>query len=77
MEPTDHPITEAKVRLEFILVIGIVFICHSIFVSGTSNKLKGGGGVFLSAFVTPVLVALHTIPTFIVVGLLYWWLYAF
>ena len=68
-------------RLEFAVVIGIVLLMHSIYWAGA--KAASGGenteqaGYKDIAFLALLLTVASSIPTFIVVGLLYWWLYAF
>ena len=66
-------------RLEFILVIGIVLLMHIIYVAGTIAHSKEKTDVVETFFVFSLLLPLFTlatsIPTFIVGGLLYWWLY--
>ena len=68
-------------RLEFVVVIGIVLLMHSIHWAGA--KAASGGenteqaGYKDIAFLAPLYTVASSIPTFIVVGLLYWWLYAF
>ena len=66
-------------RLEFVVVIGIVLIMHSIFVGIYTNRNIEGKNAVSSlarfAFLAPLNTLLTSIPTFMVVGLLYWWLY--
>jgi len=70
-------------RLEFVVVIGIVLLMHSIYWAGWAASQKGGDNVSVFnelkgiAFFAPLATVASSIPTFIVVGLLYWWLYAF
>ena len=66
-------------RLEFVVVIGIVLIMHSIYVAGSSASQKGDSDLLeefwgMSLFL-PLFTVASSIPTFIVVALLYWWLY--
>ena len=72
---------EAKMRLEFVVVIGIVLLMHSIYWAGAIASRKEQGDRWsdlkLMAFSFPLYTVASSIPTFIVVGLLYWWLYAF
>ena len=66
-------------RLEFVVVIGIVLLMHSIFLGIYANREIEGENEVSSltrlAFLAPLITLLTSIPTFIVVGLLYWWLY--
>ena len=67
-------------RLEFAVVIGIVLLMHSVYwagsiASGKPNDFKDE--LVNIAFLAPLYTVATSIPTFIVVGLLYWWLYAF
>ena len=68
-------------RLEFVVVIGIVLLMHSIYLAGYMASEEGEQDKWASlrqiAFLLPLYTVLSSIPTFIVVGLLYWWLYAF
>ena len=68
-------------RLEFVVVIGTVLLMHSIYWAGVTAASGGENTEPASykdiAFIVPLLTVATSIPTFIVVGLLYWWLYAF
>ena len=68
-------------RLEFVLVMGIVLLMHSVYWAGSKASSKGEMGfkdeLVNIAFLAPLYTVASSIPTFIVVGLLYWWLYAF
>ena len=68
-------------RLEFAVVIGIVLLMHSVYWAGFKASSKGEidfkGELVNIAFLAPLYTVASSIPTFIVVGLLYWWLYAF
>jgi len=75
-------------RLEFVLVIGIVLLMQTILWVGQAEGLQSQSGEkpngnerdmvaeFIScAIYMPLFLLASSIPTFIVVGLLYWWLY--
>ena len=69
-------------RLEFVVVIGIVLLMQSIYLAGviaSEERPKGYVAQFKNlnnmAYLYPVHTVIGSIPTFIVVGLLYWWLY--
>jgi len=67
-------------RLEFAVVIGIVLLMHSVYWAGViASEEETDRWVSLrkTAFLFPLYTVTSSIPTFIVVGLLYWWLYAF
>ena len=68
-------------RLEFAVVIGIVLLMHSVYWAGSKASSKGERDfkdeLVNIAFLAPLVTVASSIPTFIVVGLLYWWLYAF
>ena len=66
-------------RLEFVVVIGIILLMQSIYWASFIDKEKAEfkHSLVASAFIAPLLTVATSIPTFIVVGLLYWWLYAF
>ena len=68
-------------RLEFAVIIGIVLLMHSVYWAGVIASRKEQGDRWsdlkLMAFSFPLYTVASSIPTFIVVGLLYWWLYAF
>ena len=75
---------EVKMRLEFAVVIGIVLLMHSIYwgifwttKTTTVENDPGIGDFLIGAIAYPLATVISSIPTFIVVGLLYWWLYAF
>ena len=66
-------------RLEFVVVIGIVLLMHSIYVAGSLASQKEDSDLLeefwgMSLFL-PLFTVASSIPTFIVVGLLYWSLY--
>ena len=70
---------EVKMRLEFVVVIGIVLLMQSIYLAGVIASSKGEkefkDEFYNIAFLFPIYIVFSSIPTFIVVGLLYWWLY--
>ena len=72
---------EVKMRLEFAVVIGIVLLMHSVYWAGSIAKgkedLELKHLLVAVAVIAPLGTVITSIPTFIVVGLLYWWLYAF
>jgi len=66
-------------RLEFVVVIGIVLLMHSIYVAGTIANSKEKTdlieGFWDHSLLLPLFTVASSIPTFLIVGLLYWWLY--
>ena len=79
---TNYPSIQpsgVEMRLEFVVVIGIVLLMHSIYWAGA--KAGSGGenteqaGYKDIAFLAPLTTVISSIPTFIVVGLLYLLLY--
>ena len=69
-------------RLEFAVVIVIVLLMHSVYWAGVIANEEGETvdrwvSLRKMAFLFPLYTVASSIPTFIVVGLLYWWLYAF
>ena len=66
-------------RLEFVVVTGIVLLMQSIYVAGSLASSKEDSDLLeefwgMSLFL-PLFTVASSIPTFVVVGLLYWWLY--
>ena len=67
-------------RLEFAVLIGIVLLMHSVYWAGViarKEETDKWDSLRSMAFIFPLYTVASSIPTFIVVGLLYWWLYAF
>ena len=68
-------------RLEFAVVIGIVLLMHSVYWADSRASSKGEmdfkDKLVNIAFLAPLYTVASSIPTFIVVGLPYWWLCAF